>query len=159
MSHPCPSFVSCAKINWIITYYYTYFISFPWAPATCVTWSGTTILYIRGPVTADSPQLVLILRTTSSQQPILILSSIARTGPQFWHTKRTETHSGPLHTWAKEPWPWNRESPKESRVHKPLQHHVVWSRILKCNVKSYVIGPSTKHYFDEFLLMRGPHAW
>ena len=132
MSHPCPSFVSCAKINWIITYYYTYFISFPWAPATCVTWSGTTILYIRGPVTADSPQLVLILRTTSSQQPILILSSIARTGPQFWHTKSTETHSGPLHTWAKEPWPGNSESPSGT-IYERARHSWQspnWSRFL-----------------------------
>ena len=30
---------------------------------------------------------------------------------------------------------------------------VVWSRILKCIVKSYFTGPSTKFYFDEFLFM------
>ena len=33
------------------------------------------------------------------------------------------------------------------------QNHVVWSRILKCSVKPYVTGPSTKCYFDEILFM------
>ena len=35
-----------------------------------------------------------------------------------------------------------------------LQSHVVWSRILNCSVKSNVVGPSTKCYFNEFLFMR-----
>jgi hypothetical protein len=35
-----------------------------------------------------------------------------------------------------------------------LQNHVLWSRILKCIVKSYVTRPSTKYYFKEFLYMR-----
>ena len=35
-----------------------------------------------------------------------------------------------------------------------LQNHEVWSRILKCNVKSYVTRPSTKCYFNEFLFIQ-----
>src|ERR1700738_4469381 len=31
---------------------------------------------------------------------------------------------------------------------------VVWSRTLKCSVKSYVIGPSTECYFNAFLFMQ-----
>ena len=58
---------------------------------------------------------------------------------------------------TQEPWPWNCESPKES-VQRPLPthlpNHVVWSRALKCSVKAYVTGPSTKYYFNEFLFMR-----
>ena len=34
-----------------------------------------------------------------------------------------------------------------------LQNPVVWSRILKCIVKSYVIGPSIKCYLNEFPFM------
>ena len=32
--------------------------------------------------------------------------------------------------------------------------HVVWSRTLKCSVKSYVTGPLVKCYFNEFLFMQ-----
>ena len=35
-----------------------------------------------------------------------------------------------------------------------LQNHVLWSRTLKCTVKSYVTAPSTKCYFNEFLTMQ-----
>jgi hypothetical protein len=38
-------------------------------------------------------------------------------------------------------------------VPRHLQNHVVWSRTLKCSVKSYVTGPSTQCYFNEFLFM------
>ena len=37
-------------------------------------------------------------------------------------------------------------------VPRHFQNHVVWSRALKCSVKSYVTGPSTKCYFDEFFI-------
>ena len=58
---------------------------------------------------------------------------------------------------SQEPWSWKlwepkRKCPKAVPTH--LQHHVVWSRTLKCSVKSYVTGPSTKCYFNEFLFMR-----
>ena len=60
---------------------------------------------------------------------------------------------------SQELWPWNSESPKES-VPRHVRIHVVWSRALKCSVKSIVIEPSTKCYFNEFLFMRGPlHTW
>ena len=36
---------------------------------------------------------------------------------------------------------------------KTPQTHVLWSRTLKCSVKLYVTGPSTKCYSDEFLFM------
>ena len=58
---------------------------------------------------------------------------------------------------SQEPWPWTCESPKRKcskAVPTHLQNHVVWSRVPKCSVKSYVSGPSTKCYFDEFLFMR-----
>jgi hypothetical protein len=54
---------------------------------------------------------------------------------------------------SQEPWPWNYESPKEkcpkAIVPTHLQNHVLWSRILKCSVKSYVTKPSTKCCFHE----------
>ena len=58
---------------------------------------------------------------------------------------------------SKELWPWNCESPKESvqrAVPRHLQNHVVCSQTLKCIVKSYVTGPSTKCYSNEFLFVR-----
>ena len=39
-------------------------------------------------------------------------------------------------------------------VPRHLQNHVVWSRTLKCSVKSYVTMPSSKCYFCEFLYVR-----
>ena len=43
-------------------------------------------------------------------------------------------------------------------VARHLQNHVVWSRTLKCSVKSYVTNSSNKYYFNEFLIMWGPHS-
>ena len=40
-----------------------------------------------------------------------------------------------------------RKCPKAVPTH--LQHHVVWSQVLKCSVKSYATGLSTKCYFNE----------
>ena len=61
----------------------------------------------------------------------------------------------PLHTRAK-----SRDceivSPKQKCpevVPRHIQNHV-WSRILKCNAKSYMTRPSTKCYFNEFLFMQ-----
>jgi hypothetical protein len=48
-------------------------------------------------------------------------------------------------------WEPKRKCPKA--VPRPLQNRVVWSWTLKCSVKPYVIGPSTKCYFIEFLFM------
>jgi hypothetical protein len=48
-------------------------------------------------------------------------------------------------------WEPKWKCPKAVPTH--LQHHVVWSRILKCSVKSYVTGPSTNCYFNGFLFM------
>ena len=45
-----------------------------------------------------------------------------------------------------------RKCPKA--VPKHLHIHAVWSRTLKCNVKSYVSGPSIKCYFNGILFMR-----
>jgi hypothetical protein len=45
-----------------------------------------------------------------------------------------------------------RKCPKA--VPRHLQNHAVWSQTLKCSVKPYVTGPSTKYHFEEFLLMR-----
>ena len=48
-------------------------------------------------------------------------------------------------------WEPKRKCPKA--VPRHLQNHVVWSRTLKCSVMSYVIGPSIKCYFNDFLFM------
>ena len=85
----------------------------------------------------------------------------------MWHGQPLRTHLS-LSLWAhkpilratshtsQEPWPWNCERPKRKcpkGVPTHLQNHVVWSRTLKCSVKSYVTGPSTKCDFNEFLFM------
>ena len=49
-------------------------------------------------------------------------------------------------------WEPKRKCSKAVPTH--LQNHVVWSRTLKCSVKSYVTEPSTKIYFNEFLFMQ-----
>ena len=49
-------------------------------------------------------------------------------------------------------WEPKRKYPKAAPRH--LQNLVVWSRIVKCSVKSYVTGPLTKCWFNEFLNMR-----
>jgi len=48
-------------------------------------------------------------------------------------------------------WEPKRKCPKAIPTH--LQNHVVWSWTLKCSVKSYVTGPSTECYFNEFLFI------
>ena len=45
-----------------------------------------------------------------------------------------------------------RNCPKAIPRH--LQYHVVWSWILKCSVKLYITGPSTKCSFNEFVFIR-----
>ena len=42
----------------------------------------------------------------------------------------------------------------KGRPKSPPKNHIVWSRILKCSVKSCVTGSSTKCYFNEFLFMQ-----
>ena len=48
-------------------------------------------------------------------------------------------------------WEPKRKCPKVVPAH--IQNHLAWSRLLKCSVKSYVSMPSTKCYFNGFLLM------
>ena len=83
---------------------------------------------------------------------LLVWNELGRSWPfQLMRDLRANSHT------SQEPWAWNCESPKES-VQRPsqthLQNHVVWSHTLKCNVKSYVTGPSTKCYFSAILFMR-----
>ena len=54
-------------------------------------------------------------------------------------------------------WQPKRKYPKVVPIH--LQNHVVWSWTLKCSVKSYVTGPSTKCYFNEFMSMIKYESW
>ena len=53
---------------------------------------------------------------------------------------------------SQEPWPWlwepKRKCPKA--VPRHLQNHVVWSRTLKCNVKSYVTRPRPSAILLDF---------
>jgi hypothetical protein len=71
-------------------------------------------------------------------------------------TPKAHNHGFISHT-SQELWPWSCENPKESvqRLSWCTSHNhvVVWSRALKCSVKSYVPWPSTKCYFDGFLFM------
>ena len=54
-------------------------------------------------------------------------------------------------------WEPRRKCPKAILTH--LQNHVVWSRILKCNWKSYVTKPSTKYYKLQWISIHaGPHT-
>ena len=79
-----------------------------------------------------------------------------------WWRILTHVWSGPEYTghFTHEPramtmklWEPKRMCPKAIPTH--LQNHVVvWSRTLKCRVKSHVTGPSTKCYFNEFLFIR-----
>ena len=49
-------------------------------------------------------------------------------------------------------WEPKKNCPKAIPSH--LQNHVLWSRTLKCNVKSYVNVLSTKCYFNAFIFMQ-----
>ena len=48
---------------------------------------------------------------------------------------------------------WEPKIKNPKAVPRHPQNHVVWSRIVKCSVKSYVTGPSTKCYFNKVLFM------
>ena len=76
----------------------------------------------------------------------------------LWCSRMKTRYLGPLHTRANK----SRDQHEIVRAHKKvykerppshnnLQNHIVWSRALKCSVKSYVTGPSTKCYFNEYL--------
>ena len=61
-------------------------------------------------------------------------------------------------------WEPKRKCPKAIPRH--LQNHVVWSRILKCSVKSYVTKPITKCHFSvrsamasQFCVRRTSKRW
>ena len=49
---------------------------------------------------------------------------------------------------------WEPKNKCPKAVPRHLQNHVVWLPTLKCSVKSYVTGPSTKCSFKKFLFMR-----
>jgi hypothetical protein len=51
-------------------------------------------------------------------------------------------------------WLWEPRRKCPMAVPTRLQDHVVWSQTLKRTMKSYVTGPSTKCYVDEFPFMR-----
>jgi hypothetical protein len=46
---------------------------------------------------------------------------------------------------------WEPERECSKAIPRHLQSHVVWPWTLECSVKSYVIGPSTNCYFNDFL--------
>ena len=60
----------------------------------------------------------------------------------------------PLHTWAKSRDRGNCESPKERVSKGRPKTLVVGSSTLKCSVKPYVAGLSTKCCFNEFCFMQ-----
>ena len=72
-----------------------------------------------------------------------------------WHTLPMPQYLGPLHTRViavtNKLWEPKRKRPKA--VPRHFQNRVAWSRILMCIVKSYVTGPPTKCWFNEFLFM------
>ena len=60
-------------------------------------------------------------------------------------------------------WEPKRKVSKGRPTTPPNSYKLVWSQTFKCSVKSYVIGPSIKCYFDEFLFvqifMHGQIEW
>ena len=81
----------------------------------------------------------------------LMPSSICRAHSQHKSTNKGHfTHEPRVVTMKL--WEPKRKCPKAVPTH--LQNHVVWSQTRKCSVMSYVTGPSTKCYFNEFLSMR-----
>ena len=64
-----------------------------------------------------------------------------------------------LHTWAKScDHGIVRAQTKCSKVvFKPFQKHVVWSQVLKCSVKSYVIGPQPNVISMNFIHAESSH--
>jgi hypothetical protein len=87
-----------------------------------------------------------------SQQSLAIQSHSLST----WTAISVKYPLGPLHTRSKsrdhEIVRAQKKCPKA--VPRHFQNHVVWSHALKCSVKSYVTGPSTKCYLNEHLLIR-----
>ena len=63
---------------------------------------------------------------------------------------------------SQELWQWNCENPKES-VQRPSQdtskNCVVWSRILKCSVKSYVDHACNQILFQWNSIHADPYTW
>jgi hypothetical protein len=74
----------------------------------------------------------------------------------YWHLSRS------LHTRAKSrDYEIVRAQKKvfKGRPPRHLQNHVVWSRILKCSVKSYVTMPSTSEHEISTLIMNEMYIW
>ena len=78
------------------------------------------------------------------------ITLLACKGPSRWHCKGHFTHEPRAVTMT---W-WEPKGKCAKAILRHLRNHVVWSRILKCGVKPYVTGPSTKYYFNEFLFVR-----
>ena len=53
---------------------------------------------------------------------------------------------------------WEPKRSVQKTIPRHFQHHVVWSRALKCSGKSYVTKPSTKCSYNEILFKQGPHT-
>ena len=68
---------------------------------------------------------------------------------------------GPLHTRAKSHDHEIVRAQKGVSKGRPKTppNYVVWSWTLKCSVKSYMTGPSTKRDFNEISIHPGPHTW
>ena len=63
---------------------------------------------------------------------------------------------------SQELWPWDCESPKESvqrLILRHLRNHVVWSRILKWSMKSYVAGSINQMLFQRISFHASHHTW
>jgi hypothetical protein len=68
----------------------------------------------------------------------------------------------PLHTQAKsrvhEIMRAHKKVSKDHQPKTPPKSCSFWSRVLKGSAKSYVTGPSTRCYFDEFLFIPDPYT-
>ena len=64
-----------------------------------------------------------------------------------------EVGLGALHTRAKSREHGIVRAQKKVSKGRPKADQTVWSPTLKCRVKSFVTGPSTKFYFNECLFM------
>jgi hypothetical protein len=82
-----------------------------------------------------------------SQKKVAEIAVIALLSPILIRATSHEPRAVTMKLWEpKSKWP--------KAIPRHFQNHVVWSRILKCSVKSYVIRPSIECYFNECPIMQ-----
>jgi hypothetical protein len=110
--------------------------------ALCSNYGKWRPIFPKAPMMTTLPNL--------SSHPNLLCLLVCQLFAFFRHLRPTPHMSqGP---WLRKLWEPKSKCLKAVPTH--LQKYVVWSQAIKCSVKSYVTGPSTKCYFSIFLFMR-----